>query len=95
MAGVQAEPGTPLDLSQIGDDAVAGLIRRLALSTDPIGDGASLVDRVRRFAMDDRISALRRVLSDTDPDSQSYSDAFQELIALEQAKRQEPERDDQ
>ncbi len=95
VAGVQAEPGTPLDLSQIGDDAVAGLIRRLALSTDPIGDGASLVDRVRRFAMDDRISALRRVLSDTDPDSQSYSDAFQELIALEQAKRQEPERDDQ
>ena len=82
--------GTPLDLNRLGDDAVARLIRRLALSNEPLGDARALIDRLELARIDDRIQELRRLLAELDPETQSYSDTFQELIALEHEKRQRP-----
>lgn len=81
-----AEPGTPLQLP-VGDDEVSGLLRELAFSTRPLPDPAELVTRLRRYRLDDRIAELRERLASLDPAGDDYATTFQELIRLEQAKR--------
>jgi len=91
LNAIDTPVGTPLDLSGVGEDGVGGLLRRLALSPAPLGDVDALVVRAERYRTDDRIAELRRLLAEMDREDDSYSDTFQELIALEQAKRQDPE----
>ncbi len=90
LLGIDTPVGTPLNISRIEEDSSAALLRRLALTTDPLGDAHALIARLERYRMDDQIDELRRRLAELDPGDDSYSDIFQELIALERAKRQEP-----
>ncbi|MFQ5968477.1 MAG: DNA primase [Acidimicrobiia bacterium] len=84
--------GEPLDLgSLLGDrqDDAARLLRRLAVDSSPLADGPELLDRLERARVADEISDLRRQLENLDPASDDYSAAFQQLIDLEQRKRDE------
>ena len=90
-AAIEAELGSPLDITSVADESVATLLRRLALSNDPIGGADELVARLVRYRLDDDIQDLRRRIADLDPDSEAYSDMLQKLIGLEQKKRQEPD----
>jgi DNA primase len=84
--------GSPLDIGGVEDAGIAALLRRLALSTAPIGDPDNLLTRLARYRVDAEIQQLRRSLADMDPESATYSETLQKLIGLERQKRQEPER---
>ena len=89
----QAAPGAILDLgSLIGDDeTVAGqLLRRLAFDDRPLAPIDDLVNRLKVTGVERRIDSLRRDLENTDAeaDAQTYSERFNELIALELQRRE-------
>lgn len=84
--------GQPPDLGgTIGSDEspVAAMLRSLAMDDRPLADPADLVNILEVARLDRRISEARRELQSVDQatDEQGYSERWQRLIALEQAKR--------
>ena len=82
----------PTDLGSLlgdRDDPQARLLRRLAVSDEPLPAADELIERLDRALKDRRISELRRQLELIDPsdDPDTYSTTFNELIALERQKR--------
>jgi hypothetical protein len=89
------EPGEPPDLgSLLGDDDsdIAIMLRGLAFLDRPLPDAAEVVERVQVAALDRRIDELERIVESTAADSDEYSGAYADLIALqrERRERQEP-----
>ncbi|HSF86075.1 MAG TPA: DNA primase [Acidimicrobiia bacterium] len=87
------DPGTPPDLGALFADEATALTRMLsalALSDRPLSEAAGLVARLEREQLDDQIDKVRERLAGLDPDSdpQGYSATSQELIALEQKRRE-------
>lgn len=87
---VETPYGTAPDLVGLADDQVGRLIRRLAVVGRPLSNYPAVRRRLEEARLDDQINRLRTALDGLDPDTepQAYSDTFQELIALEQRKRQ-------
>ena len=89
------DPGEPPDLgSLLGDDDsdVAIMLRGLAFLDRPLPEAAEVVKRVQVAALDRRIDEMERVVEAANADSEEYSSAYAELIALqrERRERQEP-----
>jgi DNA primase len=89
------EPGDVPDLGALlGDDDsdVAVMLRGLAFLDRPLPEPDEVVKRVQVAALDRRIQELERVVESTAADSEAYSTAYAELIALqrERRERQEP-----
>jgi DNA primase len=89
------EPGEPPDLgSLLGDDDsdVAIMLRGLAFLDRPLPEAPEVVERVQVAALDRRIDEVERVVESAIADSEEYSSAYAELIALqrERRERQEP-----
>jgi hypothetical protein len=82
-----AAPGTPLDLSTIEDAALQGIVRGLALDSRPLPDWADMKERVRMRRIDAEIIELERKLAGTEEGTQTHSDYFRRLIALQKEKR--------
>jgi DNA primase len=82
-----AAPGTPLDLSTIEDAALQGIVRGLALDSRPLPDWADMKERVRMRRIDAEITELERKLAGTEEGTQTHSDYFRRLIALQKEKR--------
>lgn len=88
-------PGEPPDLgSLLGDDDsdVAVMLRGLAFLDRPLPEAAEVVERVQVAALDRRIDEVERIVESAIADSEEYSSAYAELIALqrERRERQEP-----
>ncbi|MCH7585153.1 MAG: DNA primase [Acidobacteria bacterium] len=89
------DPGEPPALgSLLGDDEsdVAIMLRGLAFLDRPLPEAAEVVERVQVAALDRRIDQVERVVEAAIADSEEYSSAYAELIALqrERRERQEP-----
>ncbi|MEE8497713.1 MAG: DNA primase [Acidimicrobiia bacterium] len=88
-------PGEPPDLgSLLGDDDsdVAVMLRGLAFLDRPLPEAAEVVERVQVAALDRRIDEMERIVESAIADSEEYSSAYAELIALhrDRRERQEP-----
>jgi len=88
-------PGEPPDLgSLLGDDEsdVAIMLRGLAFLERPLPEAEEIVRKVQVEALDRRIDELERRVESVAVDSDEYSTAYAELIALqrERGERQEP-----
>jgi DNA primase len=81
--------GQPVSIHDISDDSIGAMLRRLALVNEPLSPADDVLRRLERRRSDDSIATLKRRLESLDPDrdAQEYSATFNELIALEQAKR--------
>jgi DNA primase len=89
------QPGEPPDLgSVLGDDDsdIAVMLRGLAFSDRPLPVAEEVVQRVQVAALDSRIDSLERIVESVPAESEEYSSAYHELIALqrERRERQEP-----
>jgi DNA primase len=87
-------PGTPPDLgSLLGDDDsdVAVMLRGLAFLDRPLPEADEVVQRVRDAALDRRMDELGRVVESSPVDSDEYSSAYAELIALQRERRERQE----
>jgi len=82
-----AAPGTPLDISTIEDAALQGIVRGLALDSRPLPDWADMKERVRMRRIDAEIAELEMKLAGTEEGTQTHSDYFRRLIALQKEKR--------
>ena len=85
-------PGTAPDLgaSIANDDSHAAvLLTEIALDPKPLADPVDLVRTLEVAGVDRSIAEVRKALNtkDQDADAQEYSELLQELIALEQRKR--------
>lgn len=85
----RAVAGTPVNINDVEDERIGAMLRRLALVNEPLSPADDVLRRLERRRTDDEIATLKRRLESLDPDrdAQEYSAAFNELIALEQAKR--------
>jgi len=87
--------GEPPDLgSLLGDDDsdVAVMLRGLAFLDRTLPEAAEVVERVQVAALDRRIDEMERIVESAIANSEEYSSAYAELIALqrERRERQEP-----
>lgn len=87
------DPGVPPDLgSLIGEDdsPIGTMLRELALVDRPLADAGQVINRLKVGAVERRIEQMRPRLEQLDPerDSEEYSAAFGELIALERQRRE-------
>ncbi len=73
-----------------GEDERSRFLRGLAMERRPLADAADLLNRLRLFDLDDRLSAARASLNRIDPDGQPevYSQQFKALLALEREKQE-------
>ncbi|NNC43292.1 MAG: toprim domain-containing protein [Acidimicrobiia bacterium] len=72
-----------------GEDERSQFLRSIAMERRPLPDAADLLNRLRLFDLDDRLTAARASLDRIDPDGQPevYSQQFKALLALEQEKQ--------
>ena len=85
------DPGVPPDLgSLLGDDdgEVAVMLRGLAFLESPLSSADEVVRKVQVGALERRIEEVRRQVESLSPQSEAYTDGFEELIALERRRRQ-------
>ncbi|HEU4319994.1 MAG TPA: DNA primase [Acidimicrobiia bacterium] len=80
-------PGTPVDPSRIDDPDLESMVRGLALDGRPLPEWSEVRDRVRLRRLDAHIDVLEAELAQTEEGSQTHSDIFRKLIALQQEKR--------
>ena len=85
-AGVTPDLGAAL-----GDDQsdVGALLREVAMVDLPLPEAAEVLNRLKVGAIERRIEKVRAHLEELDPDAdtQTYSERFNELIALERQRR--------
>jgi DNA primase len=86
--------GTPVALSDLPTGDMADQLRRLALVNDPLPPADDVLLRLRRRGFEDRIAQLQRAVDGSDPKSEEYSSAFDELIALQRERRRNTESTD-
>ncbi len=85
------EPGILPDLGGVlgGSEAEeAGLLAELALAARPLSKAADVINRLEVDGLTRRITELERMLANLPSESQEYSDRFEELVALQQQKKQ-------
>jgi hypothetical protein len=86
------DPGVPPDLGSLlggTEDEVGGMLSALALVDRPLPDAREIVRRLKVGALDRRIDDLERRVNAVNPDEspEDYSEAFAQLIALQNEKR--------
>ena len=88
-AGRHLEPGTPVPLSGIEDQRLAGMARRLAMLDEPVIPVADVLAHLEERDMTRRKTELRRRLDSIDPetDRKVSFDILLELKALERESR--------
>ena len=85
------DPGVPPDLgSLLGGDAseMGAMLRALALLETPLPAADEVVRKVQVGALERRIDEIRRRVEALSPQSEAYTDGFEELIGLERRRRQ-------
>jgi hypothetical protein len=86
--GLDSVPaGSPVDISNVADEAAQSLLRSLAMDDRPLPSGPDMLARVKERRMDVEIDALQRELAGMEPGTQDHSDNLRRLIALQQEKR--------
>jgi DNA primase len=88
---IALEIGASPDLGRIigsGETAETRLLAELALLDRPESDPADVINRLKVGALTRRIEQLQRSLDNLTPDDQDYSDRLEELLALQQQKKQ-------
>jgi DNA primase len=80
------EAGAPVPLPPVEEEFGSTLVE-LAMDERPVASPGELVRRIRMSDIDEQISELRDRLTRLDPSDQEYSNAFETLLALQQAKR--------
>lgn len=80
-------PGTPVDPGVVDDPALQSIIRGLSLDGRPLPDWADMRERVRLRRIDNEIDELEAKLAGAEEGTQTHSDYFRRLIALQQEKR--------
>ncbi len=80
-------PGTPVDPGVVDDPALQSIIRGLSLDVRPLPDWADMRERVRLRRIDNEIDELEAKLAGAEEGTQTHSDYFRRLIALQQEKR--------
>lgn len=79
--------GAAIDVSKISDESVRAVAMSLLMDDRPLPATVDLAALLRRRRLDARIDDLNERLAGLDPSSQAHSDAFRELIALQQERR--------
>lgn len=81
----------PGDLPDLGAllpaDETGDFLRRLALVPGPLADPSQVSRRLRRNALDDRLTELRVGLDELDPEGPEYRRRLEEILELEREKR--------
>jgi DNA primase len=88
---VALEIGMSPDLGRIigsGETEETRLLAELALLDRPESDPSDVINRLKVGALTRRIEQLQRSLDNLTPDDQDYSDRLEELLALQQQKKQ-------
>jgi DNA primase len=86
--GLDSVPaGSPVDISNVADEAAQSLLRSLAMDDRPLPSGPDMLARVKERRMDVEIDALQRELAGMEPGTDDHSDNLRRLIALQQEKR--------
>ncbi len=89
VSGVRGETpiGTPVDVGQVSDDRVAGLLRSLSLESEPLPSHQDMTRLVKLRRVDSEIDRVEGELAALDPGSEPHSQTLRRLIALQQEKR--------
>ncbi len=85
-------PGRPIPLTGF-DGEVPELVVELAMDSAPAEPVAAVLNRVLVQDLEDRITALAAAIDGMDPADEGYSEAFGELIRLQDEKRKRQARD--
>lgn len=93
MAQLQTRPpGAPVDVGRVNSDPeVVELLRSLALDSRPLPEWEDMKRLVTARRLDAEIDELEERLAELEPGSQSHSEVFRRLIALQQKKRRSGE----
>lgn len=87
----QLEPGRDPDLgAAIGSDErdEAVLLRSLAMQKRPLADADDVMRRLQQEAVERQIEQIQLELANLDADDQGYSDLLEQLIALQNERRE-------
>ncbi len=80
------KPGVPLSIP-VGSDEVVALLIELSMDARPVESVASVLAAIKRAAVEGDVAALSSRLATLDPGSDEYSTVFQDLVRLQQEKR--------
>ncbi len=70
------------------DDEAGALLVELAMDGRPVSEPGVLLHRLQTHEIDERIAALRERLAGLDPEDETYSTVFGDLLGLQRAKRE-------
>lgn len=85
-----APAGTPLDISGL-EPLLQGVLLSLALDDRPLASVEEMTARVRERRLDAEMAGLQAEMDLLESGSETHSDIFQRLIALQREKRSPPE----
>ena len=83
--------GTPIDISGV-EPLLQGVLLSLALDDRPLASVEEISSRVRERRIDNQIADVQAAMARETPGSDSHSEYFQRLVALQREKRSPPER---
>jgi DNA primase len=87
-----AQPGTPVDLPDAGDE-VSELIMSLAMDKTPVGSIPDLFARLKVIDIEEQITRVRAELDALPAEEQTSSPLFAQLLALQDERRKWEHRD--
>ncbi|MGB7859677.1 MAG: DNA primase [Acidimicrobiia bacterium] len=80
-------PGTPIDVSRVGDPDLQSILLGLAMQTQPLPDWPDMKERIRSKRLDTQIDELESQLESLESGTEAHSEVLRSLIALQQKKR--------
>ena len=83
--------GTPIDITGV-EPLLQGVLLSLALDDRPLASVEEISARVRERRIDNQIAEVQAAMTRETPGSDSHSEYFQRLVALQREKRSPPER---
>ncbi len=83
--------GTPIDITGV-EPLLQGVLLSLALDDRPLASVEEISARVRERRIDNQIAEVQAAMTRETPGSESHSEYFQRLVALQREKRSPPER---
>ena len=83
--------GTPIDITGV-EPLLQGVLLSLALDDRPLASVEEISARVRERRIDHQIAEVQAAMTRETPGSDSHSEYFQRLVALQREKRSPPER---
>ena len=89
-AGQEMPFGTPIPLTDVADDDVEAMLRRLALVNEPLSPADDVVRRLERRRLEGEIVTLKRRLDGLQHGTEEYSLVEHELVALLERKKRPP-----